>query len=195
MDTLLFFLEQHMTVRTIVEDMVLRDLSDEQLRRAPSDTQNSLAWLLWHTSRCEDVALAVLDLEGRQVLDQDDWARRMNLERRDVGTGMTVDDCAVFNAQINIAGLWAYWRAVGQRTLEQAVLLDPKGLADVVDEAHLGQVFGQGIIGNERARWVEQFFAKRTNAWWLSFVIWHSAEHLFGEALCVRSQAGIALGI
>jgi hypothetical protein len=71
----------------------------------------------------------------------------------------------------------------------------PKDLEDVVDEAHLRQVFAQGIVGNERARWVEQFFAKRTKAWWLSFVIWHSAEHLFGEALCVRSQAGIALGM
>jgi hypothetical protein len=50
MDTLQFFLEQHSMVRTIVENMVLRDLSDDQLRRPPGDGQNSLAWLLWHSA-------------------------------------------------------------------------------------------------------------------------------------------------
>jgi hypothetical protein len=195
MDTLQFFLEQHTTVRTIAEDLVLRDLSVDQLLRSPSDGQNSFAWLLWHTARWEDVAMAVLDVEGQQALDQDDWAGRMNLQRRDVGTGMTVADCATFNAQIDIGGLWAYWRVVGQRTHDLAASLHPQDLDAVVDEAHLRQVFAQGIICNERARWVEQFFANRTKAWWLSFVIWHNAEHLFGEALCLRSHIGFALGL
>jgi hypothetical protein len=87
-----------------------------------------------------------------------------------------------------LAGGWAaHARASG--------LALPRQLGSVVDESHLHELFEQGIIDNKRARWVEQFFAKRTKAWWLSFVIWHSAEHLYGEALCVRSQAGIALGI
>src|SRR5690349_11717211 len=57
---------------------------------------------------------------GRQVLDGQDWMGRMNLARRDVGTGMTAEACAAFNAQIDIAGLWAYWHAVGQH-LPQAL--------------------------------------------------------------------------
>jgi len=31
------------------------------------------------------------------------------------------------------------------------------------------------------AGWGEQFYAGRTRAWFLSFVIWHTAEHLHFE--------------
>jgi hypothetical protein len=38
-------------------------------------------------------------------------------------------------------------------------------------------------------------FANRTKAWYLAAVNMHNAEHSVGEALCVRSQAGFALGL
>lgn len=195
MNAIQFFLAQYDTVRTIVDEMVFAGLSEEQLRQSPRQGQNSLAWLLWHASRWEDFALTVLDATHPQVLDQEDWLGRLNLPRRDVGTGMTTQECADFNAQVDIAGLRAYWSAVGQRTRQVAGLLRPEELDEAVDESRLRQTFADGVIGNERARWVEQFFAGRTKAWFLSFVVWHHAEHLFGEALCVRSQAGMALGL
>jgi hypothetical protein len=49
--------------------------------------------------------------QGRQVLDQD-WLTRLNVSRRDLATGMTPEECAAFNAQVNIAGVKLYWAAV-----------------------------------------------------------------------------------
>jgi hypothetical protein len=129
------------------------------------------------------------------VLDQQDWLGRLHLSRRDVGTGMSLEECADFNTQVDLAGLRAYWDAVGQRTRRVAAVLDPEEFEVVVDPARFAHLLASGILGNERAGWVEQFFAGRTTAWWLAYVLWHHTEHLFGEALCVRSQAGIALGL
>jgi hypothetical protein len=195
MDAQQFFLEQYDFMRSIVDGMVFSGLSEVQLRHAPQAGQNSLAWLLWHTARWQDVAMAVLDGERPQVLQQDDWLRRMPLARRDTGTGMTAEECTAFNAHIDLAGLRAYWEAVGQRTREMARALAAAELGAAVDESPLRQVFAAGVVGNESARWVEQFFAGHSKAWFLGFVLWHSAEHLFGEALCVRSLAGIPLGL
>jgi hypothetical protein len=89
----------------------------------------------------------------------------------------------------------AYWSEVGQQTRKTVEFLMPEEWSKPVDEMRLFDTFANGAIGNEQARWVEQFYSGRTKAWFLSFINWHHAEHLFGEALSVRSQAGIALGL
>src|ERR1700730_3777925 len=51
-------------------------LTDEQMRVRPREDLNSLAWLMWHISRAEDV-FANLLISGRgQVLDGGWSARR-----------------------------------------------------------------------------------------------------------------------
>ena len=76
-----------------IPDMLLRDMSEEQLRLSPRDDQNSVAWLLWHIARCEDVVGGAILSSGGQVLD-DGWDVKMGVPRRDIGTGMTRPRCA-----------------------------------------------------------------------------------------------------
>src|SRR5262249_1494721 len=155
MNAVQFFLEQYTTVRLIVDEMVFRGLSDDQLRHQPRADLNSLAWLLLHASRWEHFALTALDTQHRQVLDREDWVARLNLSRRDVGTGMTTQECSDFNTQVDLTALRAYWTAVGERTRQRAEAMRPEELDETLDQAHLREVFAQGIVGNERARWVE----------------------------------------
>jgi hypothetical protein len=195
MDAIQFFLDQHQTVRGLVDNLVLDRLTEEQLRIAPRQGQNSLAWLLWHASRWEDVTMTLVTASQPQVLDQGDWIRQMNLLRRDTGTGMTAAECAELNTRIHLPSLRAYWTAVGHRTREAVSALTPASLDEHVDALFLQQIMADGLMGNERAHWLEQFLADHTMAWYLSYIVWHHAEHLFGEALCVRSQAGFPLGL
>ena len=44
-------------------------MSEEQLRLSPRDDQNSVAWLLWHIARCEDVVGGAIFSSDGQVLD------------------------------------------------------------------------------------------------------------------------------
>jgi len=195
MDGLRFFLEQYDFSRSVIEGMVLNGLSDEQIRRHPQEGQNSLAWLIWHVARWEDFTITILDPEQRQLFDRDDWMGRMRLARRDGGTAMTYEECSALSADIDLAELRAYWDAVGRRTRAVALALDPQTLDDPVDAERLHRHFADGILGSERAAWVEQLFSNRTNGWLLSFVNIHLVEQMIGEALCVRSLGGIGLGL
>ncbi len=193
MDALQFFLEQYETIHRMTEDTVLNGLSDEQLRNQPDRHQNSLAWLLWHAARWEDFALTVVDPRHPQVFHQAHWQERLNILRRDGGTGMTPDECVDFNTQVNIVGVRDYWTAVSQKTREVVRSLSAARLDQPVDEVCVRQALADGMIGDERARWLDQFMSGRTVAWFLSLVIWHNAEHLLGEAWSIRSLAGIPL--
>ena len=191
MDALQFFLEQYETIYMMTKVTVVNGFSDDQLRSQPAKHQNSLAWLLWHAARWEDFALTAVDPKHPQVLHQANWLERLNLCLRDGGTGMTPDECTEFNAQVNIAGLRDYWTAVSSKTREVVLSLSPAQLDQPIDELYLRQAIADGMIGSERARWLEQFLSDHTVAWFLSMVIWHNAEHLLGEAWTVRSLAGI----
>src|SRR5262245_40583992 len=195
MDGRQFFLQQYDFLRSVIEGMVLNGLNDAQLRQHPQEGQNSLAWLVWHVARWEDFMMTILDPEQRQLFDRQDWMGRMRLTRRDAGTAMTFEEAAALSAQIELTELRAYWDAVGQRTRVVAMTVDPQLLDAPVDADRLQRHFADGILGSERARRAEQFFANRTNGWLLSFVNIHLVEQMVGEALCVRSLGGIGLGL
>jgi hypothetical protein len=95
-----------------VQDTLLRDVTEEQIRQRPSPGFNSLAWLLWHMTRAEDIGINVILMEQPQVLDEGDWANRLNLSRRDLGSGMTSEEVDEFVRRANVAELLAYRAAV-----------------------------------------------------------------------------------
>ena len=195
MDAATLVLEQHSFVEEIVRGFVLGDLGEEQLRAQPRAEQNALAWLLWHAARWEDVVVNTWVAAQPQVLDEDGWLARLGVTGRRVGTAMTAEECAVFNRTVDVAGLRAYWEAVGQRSRMVLRSLPPDAWTTVVPEARLRAAAPDEAMSNPRAPWLDQFFANRTTAWLLAFLNVHNAEHLIGEALCVRSQAGVPLGL
>lgn len=94
MDARDLLLAQHASVHSAqvaggqLADGILGGLSDDQMRVRPGKGLNSLAWLLWHMTRTEDVGVNVVVTDGRQVLDEG-WTERLGIARRDIGTGMT----------------------------------------------------------------------------------------------------------
>jgi hypothetical protein len=127
-----FFLRQHATVHAAAispgmnpsVERWLGGLSDAQLRLRPGKGLNSIVWLLWHTARVEDVAVNLIVLACRQVLDEA-WTTRMNYTRRDIGTGMTADEVAEFSETVDTNAVLAYRAAVGTRTREVIPTLAP----------------------------------------------------------------------
>ena len=194
METRTFFLEQYDTVRAIVNDMFLRDLDDDQLRHQPKEGLNSIAWYLWHTSRWQDFANTLIQENRRQVLD-DTWIARLKVSRRDVGTGMTREECTMFNQSVDVAAVRAYWDTVGDAVRSVARSLSTEELSAPVDVRRLHRMKDDGTLANERAMWLPSFLEGKNKAWFLSMAIWHTAEHLLGGVVCVRRVAGVPLGI
>jgi hypothetical protein len=194
METQTFFLEQYDTVRAIVNDMFLRGLDDDQLRHQPKEGLNSIAWYLWHTSRWQDFANTLIQENRRQVLD-DSWITRLNVSRRDVGTGMTREECTAFNQSVDVVALKAYWDAVGDAVRSVARSVSTEELSAPVDVGRLHRMKDDGTLANERAMWLPSFLEGKNKAWFLSMAIWHTAEHLLGGVVCVRRVSGVPLGI
>ena len=110
------------------EDEVLDGLLDEQLRSQPGEDPNSIAWLLWHSARIEDVATNLLIAGQPQVVEREDWPSRLKISAQDVGTGMGDTQVAQVTSTIDIGALRAYRQAVGGSTQHILLTLAPERL-------------------------------------------------------------------
>src|SRR2546427_266231 len=94
MDAKDLFLTQHAAVQSVAvggnpasaAERAFAGLSDEQMRVRPREDLNSLAWLLWHIARAEDIMVNVI-LSGREQVCDDGWLKRLGVSRRDFGIG------------------------------------------------------------------------------------------------------------
>ena len=98
-------------------DELTDGLTDETSNYRPTRDANSIAWLIWHSARVQDIQLAqVAGVE--EVWTRDGWVDRFGLElpRRDTGYGHSPDEVAKVRAPADL--LSGYYHAVHQLTLE-----------------------------------------------------------------------------
>lgn len=113
-------------------DEVTDGLTDAVADYRPAANANSIAWLVWHSARVQDIQLA--DIAGiEQVWIRDGWVDRFGLDltRNDTGYGHSPDDVAKVHAPADL--LAGYYRAVHELTLEYVARVTPEELARVVD--------------------------------------------------------------
>lgn len=113
-------------------DDIADDLTDQESTYRPSPNANSIAWLLWHSARVQDVQVAdVADVE--QVWTRDGWVERFGLDlpRDDTGYGHSPEDVAKVQAPAEL--LAGYYHAVHKLTLEYIASVTGDELARVVD--------------------------------------------------------------
>jgi uncharacterized damage-inducible protein DinB len=190
MDTLQFFLFHYERLHTQVERDFLIGLRDDQMRSRPYEGSNSIAWLIWHMARCEDMTSFII-AERRQVLAEGDWLARFNLSRHDIGTGMTDEEVGNFTDEVDLAALKDYYKAVGQRTREVVQSLRPEDLDETPDSRQLRRVLFEDGTLSENILWVIDEREGRNKGHWLGASgLTHSNLHR-GEALTIRGMQGI----
>ena len=149
------FLRQHAMVHTAemsgmerwsFEDEALEEVSLEQMRRMPGGCEHSLAWVIWHMTRIEDVTMNLLAAGSHQLLLEGGWSQRLETAARDTGNGMSAGDVAALGNCINLEILRAYRLAVGRRTREIVKALHPSDLREKVDPQRLRQVHLDGAV-------------------------------------------------
>jgi hypothetical protein len=191
MDAAQFFLLRYEPLHGMMTDRLLVELTDAQLRTRPSG-QNSIAWLLWHVARAEDIGVNAFAYDRPQVLDEGDWAKRIGSGRRDLGTSMTSDEVTAFSEHSDVGALREYWRAVGARTLETVKRDGDRDWEEAVDPARMRRIicddgdYGPRVDTNR----VQTFYAGMTRGWAFGHLaLTHSFGH-FSEAGVVRGMLG-----
>jgi hypothetical protein len=198
MDAKQLFLDQHGAVHSAAvggnkgsaAERAFTGLTDEQLRVRPREDLNSLAWLMWHIARAEDVFVNAVMAGRSQVLDGG-WAGKLGVGRRDFGIGMTSAEVTELTRQIDLAALREYRDAVGLRTREVVGGFDWSG---TIPAEAMERAAAQGAFG-ARTEGVVKVFTGRPRAMVLSGIaLLHPAQHI-GEASTVRSAGGFGTGV
>src|SRR5262249_4354064 len=148
MDAKQLFLDQHSAVHSAnvagnkasAAERAFAGLSDEQMRVRPREDLNSLAWLMWHIARAEDIFLNPV-LAGRTQVFDEGWAGKLGITRRDFGIGMTSPEVTELTRQIDLAALRDYRDAVGRRTREVVEAFDWSG---TISAEAMEKAAGQG---------------------------------------------------
>jgi hypothetical protein len=186
-------------------------LPPELLRTRPHPALNSIAWNLWHLTRCEDAGLNRFVAELPQVLDDREeaadggaadggaadggartWAARMNLPWRHSGSGMTLAEVDELDARLDLAALHGYAQAVSARTRAIVADLDRIDLNATLDEPYLRQVlFAEGFAHADAAGLLQNYLGWTRAQFLFNLGLTHAYQHV-GEIGVIATLLGIS---
>jgi len=201
MDIRDLFLEQHAAVHSAAvggnkasaAERTFGGLSDEQMRVRPREDLNSLAWLLWHISRAEDIFVNMV-LAGREQVFEDGWAKRLGVSRRDFGIGMTSAEVTDLTRTIDVGATREYRDTVGRRTREIVGGFTASDWQGTTTTEANERAAAAGAFG-ARAEMLVKAFSGRPRTGLLSgLALFHPSGHM-GEANTVRTAGGFGLGV
>jgi len=154
MDTRDLFLEQHAAMHTAAvggnkmsaAERTFGGLTDEQMRVRPREDLNSIAWLMWHIARAEDILVGQVVGGGAQLFDEG-WKKRLGVARPDFGIGMTSPEVSELTRRVDVAALREYRDAVGRRTREIVSGFQPGDWGGTVQAEAVERAAAAGAFG------------------------------------------------
>lgn len=171
--------------------LLLEAMSEAQFRHSPHPALNPIAWILWHSARCEDVAVNRLLVDRRQVLEDGGWPSRLGVDDRRLGTGMTKREVRELSERLSLPDLAAYRTAVTERTAEVVVELPSEELTRQLAVERLQQVFMEEGAGGSAADQLVEAYDGHTKGWLLGHLaLTHPFYHM-GQAFVLRAMYGL----
>lgn len=178
------FLIRHAPVHSEMINIIDK-VTDAEARCSPAKDINTIAWLLWHVARGEDIAVNRFVAHRSQLFFEEAWAERLNVPRFDFGVGMTGDEVGELSARVNLPALIAYWIAVEKRTRSIVEKLSPENLDEVNDSDYVRQVVREDGMFRGAGMWGEDLWAEmqdRSKGFFLGYMgLTHNWLH-YGEA-------------
>ena len=201
MDVRDLFLDQHAAMHSAAvggnkmsaSERTFTGVTDEQMRVRPREDLNSLAWVMFHISRAEDIFVNTILGARTQLFDDESWAKRLAITRRDFGIGMTSAEVTELTRQIELGALREYRDAVGRRTRDVVGSFKSQDWDGTVAADAVQRAANEGAFGIRTEQIVKAFPGRPRSAMLSGIALFHSAAHL-GEAATVRSAGGFGTG-
>jgi hypothetical protein len=188
MDAIAFFLSRYNDLHGGLVDGLFSKLSEAQLRGRPHPGVNTVAWLLWHSARIEDVGVNRFLSDRPQAVDEG-WLGRLKVPRRDVGTGMSDAEVDELSLRIDLEALRGYCEAVTTRTLAVVEILKGTDLEGLVPGERVRSVVLAEDVVAPGAEWLTEFWAGgRSRAWVLAQM---ALLHPYGHYYEARVASGL----
>ncbi len=145
------------------EDEVLDDLSEGQIRLIPPGGEHSIAWILLHLARIEDIVMNMLVAGTAQLFTSDNWAEKLNVAILHSANRMDKESVAKLSAKIDVKALKAYRIAVGRRTRQIVKKLQAGDFKQKVDPTRIQKVMVEGAVSPEATE-IIHYWSKKTIA-------------------------------
>ena len=118
--------------------------TSEQLHYVPDGESHSVAWVLWHAARIEDLLVNGAWQGKREIWREGEWAAKTGLPERGFGTGQSTEEAAAVRIT-DLDAMWEYQDAVNANT---QAFLDSLSDDDLDREIKLGdrdETLGESI--------------------------------------------------
>lgn len=119
-------------------------LSSEQLHMVPEGESHSIAWIMWHGARVEDLIMQQIIKGEAAEWDRGGWASKTGLPEKGFGTGQSTEEAKMIRIP-NVDAFLGYAAKVAELT---DAFLDSASDADLEREVTVGQnkeTVGQAI--------------------------------------------------
>jgi hypothetical protein len=169
------------------EDELLEDTPEAEIRQVPAGGEHSIAWILFHLARIEDITMNMLVAGTPQLFSRDDWGRKMNVSI--LHSANKLDDLAIaeLSAQIDIPCLRQYRAAVARRTRQVVQKLQAEDFKQKVDPERIARVLQDGAVTPEAMEIVDYWSKKNMAGLLLMPPTRHCILHL-NEGMRIREK-------
>jgi len=145
------------------EDELWQGMTDEQFRAIPPKGEHSIAWIIFHIARIEDITMNMLVAGTPQVYKRDKWAKRLKSTISHSANKMDDDSVRRLSSSLDMAALREYRLSVGKRTREIVRKIQPDEFNQKVESVRLEKLLKEGAM-IEDAMEIVDYWSKRTIA-------------------------------
>ncbi|MDD6811181.1 MAG: DinB family protein [Lachnospiraceae bacterium] len=142
-------------------DRLLRDLMQEEYAIMPTAKDETIAWVLWHIARIEDLTMNMLIAKEEQIFNEE-WKSRLHALFTDTGNALSDDEIMELSHALNKEELLRYRNVVGRRTREIVEGLEAEDMKRKVDSSDLDRILNcGGVTEQEDSIWLLDFWGKK----------------------------------
>lgn len=145
------------------EEELWQGLTEKAFRSIPPKSEHSIAWILFHIARIEDITMNMLVADTAQLYVKDKWERKLNAAISHSGNKMDDRAIAQLSTQLDMDSLRKYRIVVGRRTQEIVKKLRPEEWNQKVRAERLQRVLETGAVTPEALE-IITYWSKRTIA-------------------------------
>ena len=169
------------------DDELWQGLTEAAFRAIPPKGEHSIAWMLFHIARIEDITMNLLIAGTPQLYIKDNWSKKLKSTVPHSANKMDNESVARLSAAVDMKALREYRIAVGKRTRAIVKKIRTEELKQKINPIRLQKVLAEGAVIPE-AMEIVNYWGSRTIAGLLLMpATRHNLLHL-NEALRVKQK-------
>ena len=145
------------------EDELWQGLTEKHFRAIPPRGGHSIAWILFHLARIEDITMNMLVEGSPQLYTKDDWGTKLKSTIHHSANQMNDASIVDLSASLDLKELREYRLSVGRRTRAIVKKLKMEELTSGVDPVRIEKVREEGAVIPE-AIGIVNYWGSRTIA-------------------------------